>query len=81
MIKARRCRTLPLLESANLPVRRARITDSKSLRPSLATHGTSRLTLRTPARAPARLMTWRDGCGNAIALKGLRNITDVYANG
>jgi uncharacterized protein len=25
------------------------------------------------------LMTCRDGCGNAIEFKGLRNITDVYA--
>jgi extradiol dioxygenase family protein len=28
-----------------------------------------------------RLMTCRDGCGNAIEFKGLRNITDVYAGG
>ena len=27
------------------------------------------------------LMTCRDGCGNAIEFKGLRNITDVYAQG
>jgi uncharacterized protein len=26
-----------------------------------------------------KLMTCRDGCGNAIEFKGLRNITDVYA--
>ena len=26
-----------------------------------------------------RLMTCRDGCGNAVEFKGLRNITDVYA--
>ena len=25
------------------------------------------------------LMTCRDGCGNAVEFKGLRNITDVYA--
>ena len=28
-----------------------------------------------------KLMTVRDGCGNAIEFKGLRNITDVYAGG
>jgi extradiol dioxygenase family protein len=28
-----------------------------------------------------KLMTLRDGCGNAIEFKGLRNITDVYAGG
>ncbi len=28
-----------------------------------------------------KLMTLRDGCGNAIEFKGLRNITDVYAQG
>jgi extradiol dioxygenase family protein len=28
-----------------------------------------------------KLMTCRDGCGNAIEFKGLRNITDVYAGG
>jgi len=28
-----------------------------------------------------KLMTIRDGCGNAIEFKGLRNITDVYAGG
>lgn len=26
-----------------------------------------------------RLMTCRDGCGNAVEFKGLRSITDVYA--
>jgi uncharacterized protein len=26
-----------------------------------------------------KLMTVRDGCGNAVEFKGLRNITDVYA--
>jgi extradiol dioxygenase family protein len=26
-----------------------------------------------------KLMTCRDGCGNAVEFKGLRNITDVYA--
>ena len=26
-----------------------------------------------------KLMTCRDGCGNAIEFKGLRNVTDVYA--
>jgi extradiol dioxygenase family protein len=26
-------------------------------------------------------MTCRDGCGNAVEFKGLRNITDVYAGG
>jgi extradiol dioxygenase family protein len=26
-----------------------------------------------------KLMTLRDGCGNAVEFKGLRNITDVYA--
>ncbi|HYC44642.1 MAG TPA: VOC family protein [Burkholderiales bacterium] len=25
-----------------------------------------------------RLMTCRDGCGNAVEFKGLRNVTDVY---
>jgi extradiol dioxygenase family protein len=28
-----------------------------------------------------KLMTCRDGCGNAVEFKGLRNITDVYAGG
>ena len=28
-----------------------------------------------------KLMTLRDGCGNAVEFKGLRNITDVYAGG
>ena len=28
-----------------------------------------------------RLMTCRDGCGNAVEFKGLRQITDVYAPG
>jgi extradiol dioxygenase family protein len=27
------------------------------------------------------LMTCRDGCGNAVEFKGLRNVTDVYAGG
>jgi len=27
------------------------------------------------------LMTCKDGCGNAVEFKGLRNITDVYAGG
>ena len=26
-----------------------------------------------------KLMTCRDGCGNAVEFKGLRNVTDVYA--
>ena len=26
-----------------------------------------------------KLMTCRDGCGNAVEFKGLKNITDVYA--
>jgi extradiol dioxygenase family protein len=28
-----------------------------------------------------KLMTCRDGCGNAVEFKGLRSITDVYAAG
>lgn len=28
-----------------------------------------------------KLMTCRDGCGNAVEFKGLQNITDVYAGG
>jgi extradiol dioxygenase family protein len=28
-----------------------------------------------------KLMTCRDGCGNAVEFKGLKNITDVYAAG
>ena len=28
-----------------------------------------------------KLMTCRDGCGNAVEFKGLRNVTDVYAGG
>jgi extradiol dioxygenase family protein len=28
-----------------------------------------------------KLMTLRDGCGNAVEFKGLNNITDVYAQG
>jgi extradiol dioxygenase family protein len=28
-----------------------------------------------------RLMTCRDGCGNAVEFKGLRNVTDVYKTG
>ena len=26
-----------------------------------------------------KLMTCRDGCGNAVEFKGLKNVTDVYA--